>query len=696
MERCRLFHTHHAPTGAWASLTFGAPGTGVSIDVQEPNVKRSGSLLIGEAVPGEIRTLGFADQPKEELTAEGDEEKKKQYRNPLEAFHLYREEDITRFLTPSRDIFQAGNVTVTVHTPYDALPDPKKQDIPPLACVPGILLEVTVDNTRRKVPCTVFFGLLYHDMKQMYAMEQEGMCTIGYRNQWMFAADEAEGAYLVRGMDAVQSLMEGRKMVHQNGPGFLCLRAEAGTRKTLRIAFSVYAKEGSNGARKTEYYYNRYFRNAGQAAKYILAHAEDLEHQSRKVEEEIGERSEDPLRFQLFCQAVRAYYASTQLLVDESGDVRYNVCEGAYLWRNTMDLCADHLVWELKRNPWVVRCIMDEFIRDYSYYDRVRFPNREGLYEGGISFTHDMGCYFTYTPPGSSGYERENDSRKGFYFYMTTEELLNGIYGMAGYGLKTRDVEWMKKQGNIFRDSMTSLENRDDCVPERRNGVLKAVSEKSGRCMLESTTYDALDHSLLEASGNLYVFIKTWCALILLKRCFLLCGDEASAMRAENMLKKCRRSIKLFQKADSPILKANVYQDIEGAVIAAAEAMAVPHMLHVLSEAEEPELFEAMRAHTNACLQPGVCIDPASGGLRLSSTSKNTWPSKSVLTIYVMEEVLGLAVPKEVVREVIGWAQVSAKETTIADQIMSDTKTVVGAVYYPRIVTAALWAGFKQ
>ena len=61
-----------------------------------------------------------------------------------------------------------------------------------------------------------------------------------------------------------------------------------------------------------------------------------------------------------------------------------------------------------------------------------------------------------------------------------------------------------------------------------------------------------------------------------------------------------------------------------------------------------------------------------------------------------MEEVLGLAVPKEVVREVIGWAQVSAKETTIADQIMSDTKAVVGAVYYPRIVTAALWAEIRQ
>ena len=274
---------------------------------------------------------------------------------------------------------------------------------------------------------------------------------------------------------------------------------------------------------------------------------------------------------------------------------------------------------------------------------------------------------------------------------MTTEELLNGIYCIAGYVLKTRDVEWLKKHRQILKDIMTSLENRDDCVKEKRNGILKAVSSRSGLCMLESTTYDALDHSLLEASGNLYVFVKTWCALILLKRCLGLLGEKETEERAETMLQKCRQSIGLFRREDTAVLKANIYQDISGAVIAAAEAMAVPNFLHVLSETEEKELFEVMRLHTKACLQPGICIDEKSGGLRLSSTSKNTWPSKGILTIYVMEEVLGVDVPKEVVENVFTWAQIRAKNTTIADQIMSDTGEVVGAVYYPRIVTSALW-----
>ena len=83
--------------------------------------------------------------------------------------------------------------------------------------------------------------------------------------------------------------------------------------------------------------------------------------------------------------------------------------------------------------------------------------------------------------------------------------------------------------------------------------------------------------------------------------------------------------------------------------------------------------------------------DAATGGLRLSSTSRNTWPSKGVLTAFAMETVLGLELPDGMVEELIGWAQKSAREHTISDQINADTREVVGGLYYPRIVTACLW-----
>ena len=102
MHSNAFFNTHHAPVGAWASLTFGAPGLGVSIDLQEPNVKKSGALMAGVADKTGLHTIAFAELPKQvaNLTAEGDEEKKKaaMLRNPLAAYGVYGEEELTRTL----------------------------------------------------------------------------------------------------------------------------------------------------------------------------------------------------------------------------------------------------------------------------------------------------------------------------------------------------------------------------------------------------------------------------------------------------------------------------------------------------------------------------------------------------------------------------------------------------------------------
>ena len=61
-----MFHTHHAPVGAWASLTFGSPSKGVSIDLENPEVKDSGTLLFGMANGQEVHTIGFTERQKTE------------------------------------------------------------------------------------------------------------------------------------------------------------------------------------------------------------------------------------------------------------------------------------------------------------------------------------------------------------------------------------------------------------------------------------------------------------------------------------------------------------------------------------------------------------------------------------------------------------------------------------------------------
>ncbi len=691
----QFFNTHHAPVGAWASLTFGAPDIGMSIDVQDPVVKRSGVMMAGMANEREIHSIGFCDMPKSnavDLKSEGTQESDRERARRLKAeYGFYDETEITRTLTPSKDTFAAGNVTFTVYTPYDELPDPDNGPIPAISCLPGILMDVTADNTAGDVPCTAFFGMQLYDTKKSHSFEEGGLCGHCHRNEWAFTARQEDGAYVVRGLDAPVHLKNGTRMIHQNGAAFLCLTVPAGEKRTLTVAWSVYAQDSSNGPWNTRYYYNRYFGSLLEGAKAVLDSTDELRRICEKVDGELLREGQDAARVGLFCQALRGYYASTQLMEDAEGHVRWNVGEGAYVWRNTIDLCADHITWELRRNPWIVRSLMDEFIDHYSYVDRVTYPGVPGDYPGGISFTHDMGCYFTYSPHGYSDYEHVNEDRDGFYFYMTTEELLNGIYCIAGYALKTGDAEWLKKRADILPMLMTSLENRDGFCDEMRNGVLKASTTRGGACALESTTYDALDHSLLEAAGNLYVFIKTWCSLILMKRCSELIGENGVAARAERMLEKCRASTELFRWEKHPWLRANAYRELDGAVSAAAEPLAVPHMLGVLDGDTDPRLTGLLKEHCFECLKAGVCLDAETGGLRLSSTSRNTWTSKVILTIYAMENVLHMTLPESVSREVVNWGHVSARHATVADQIHCDTRIAIGGVYYPRIVTSALW-----
>ena len=104
---------------------------------------------------------------------------------------------------------------------------------------------------------------------------------------------------------------------------------------------------------------------------------------------------------------------------------------------NTLDLAVDHVFWELEHNPWLVRNLLDEFVRRYSFYtDEVKVyksdfaPSTETVqvdpsqtppppdeaqlnrpYEtkpGGVSFCHDMGAHNNFSPQGRSSYELAN------------------------------------------------------------------------------------------------------------------------------------------------------------------------------------------------------------------------------------------------------------------------------------------------
>lgn len=644
---------------------------GLSIDFEDPKIKDTASLLVGKVNNGEITSICFS-----------------QDNNLKASYGAVSNDKINRVLTAAKDTYSCGNISFTIYTPHLSIPDPKKYPIDDIHCIPGILMDVTVDNTSNDKDITAFFGINLNDSKRAYSHSDDSVHVLRHKDSWEFCAINTPGSYMLRGIDTIKQLENNQSVLHQNGASFICLNVPTGEIGTITVSWSVYTTTGSNGEIETDYYYSRIFNDLRQVSLTMHKYADEIRSKASAINAEYGDNT---LRKELFYQGLRGYYASSQLLIDKNNEIHWSIAEGGYLWRNTMDLCADHIAWELKHNPWVVRSLMDDFINYYTYTDQVTFSSYPGTYPGGISFTHDMGCYFTYSKKGYSAYERENDTKDGFYFYMTIEELLNGIYCICSYVLTTKDTEWLKQYPTLLDDLMTSLENRDAPTEADRNGILKAQTLRGGKCNLESTTYDALDHSLLDASGNIYIFIKTWCALTMLEKCSELVGNVDVLNRAKDMHSKCISSSSLFENDENSWLKANAYKDIPGAVIAAIEPLAIPYTLGILNINTEPSLIELTKKHLAACMQKGVCIDSVSGNLRLSSTSTNTWPSKSVLTVFVANKVLDTEIPQSIVEGIIDWAQVSASKTTISDQINSETLEVVGAPYYPRIVTAYLW-----
>ena len=690
-----FFMTHHSPIGAYASFTFGAIGKGVSIDLESPRVKEERyDLYAGYSQEGVVMALPFRENisvgvSQLDSSDEGNKEIKREKKN---GWTYFTEKEITRTLTPCVDRFEAGRMMLEVYTPHPQLEDPEKEGLSAYAVCPGMLLRLVIDNQDGDTPATGYLGLGNRVLRYIHSVQTDGLKGLGCKNSWMLLTDADSDAYLLRSFQLDYLLKNDIDILHETGPGAICVKAAPGEKKELFAAFGFYTGDPATCGIETYYAYNQHFKNVREVCRLVLDNAECIMQESAALDIAIEKAVGDPVKLQILGQGVRGYEASTQLTFAD-GKYYYNVGEGAYCWRNTLDLAADHLPWELFRNPWVVRNIMDLYIERYSYHDKVTFSDEPGLYyEGGLSFTHDMGNFVTLSGETHSDYETDKYVDAACYFYMTIEELLNGIYCICAYALQTGDKAWMEKRAEVLRQLLCSMENRDHHDPAKRDGILKATSSRTGQTGKESTTYDALDHSLMDAPGNLYVAVKTGCALIMLKKCFEELGDEAFAARAAGMLALNQASLAKF-KTEEGYLRANLYSDTDSRVLAAVESLAVPYMLGLTGEAME-SVKELLLAHIRICMQEGYCIDEITGGVRLSSKSNNTWVSKVILSFAVIEKVFGIGLEKEyptAMRELAHWCQISAKDDTISDQVLTTERKVIGGCYYPRSASTAIW-----
>ena len=723
----RFFMTHHGPMGAWSSLTFGLPGRGASIDTQRMVVDDTANLLVGVARgKGQVRILPFYRNRSIDPTTQ-------EFGGPNRRLGHWRAiapAEITRRLAPCVDEYRADGFAFRTFSPLPALPDPREGATLEYETCPAILLELEVDNTGGAAPCWGFLAMEHKRPGSQHSLawvEGSGIVGMGWRDEWALAAEErAEGVHAIRG--DLTRIEDGTPWCATSGDaGGLMIAVPAGERRTLTAAFGFYHHGPATQGIPSRYWYAKHFPGAVEVCRAALGWADRIRNDCRELDAEAARRCADPLKRELFSQSVRAYAANASLLAaDADGKPMYSVCEGQFEWRNTLDLAADHLPWELWRNPWVVRNIMDFYIDRYSYRDQVRFGGEAKLYPGGIGFAHDMGNDTCYTPPGGGGYEKPDDP---FYSFMTTEELLNGAYCAVGYALVSGDREWAAARGQVFADILTSLQNRDGPDAASRTGLPKGETSKVGGSH-EITTYDCLDPSLKSARGNLYIAVKAWCAYLLLAEVFDQIGGAEKAPRPSSgqadsryagLAAEARAAARLaagslagFFDAERGAFPSNLAERSTSTMIAAVEPMGVPLFLGLgdgpdgkrglatfsprrscLSPfSDHSELIEKLSRHVRTCLQTGNCVDAATGCLRLVSSSTNTWPSKGFLSVFVLEDFFGIDVPREhptVMREFAHWMQVTAAERTCSDQIEADTRKLLNGSYYPRMVTSSLW-----
>jgi hypothetical protein len=244
-----------------------------------------------------------------------------------------------------------------------------------------------------------------------------------------------------------------------------------------------------------------------------------------------------------------------------------------------------------------------------------------------------------------------------------------------------------------------------------RSGDVGFAQFDSTRCAggQEITTYDSLDHSLAQTRNNIYIAVKSWATYWSLALMFRELGDTAGKTRCEELAAKvasvvCEQAVDgvlpaIFEKSN-PGYSSRILPAVEGCVYPlyfVNTGFAGCTLQQIYATPSEKRMFEVLRDHTrNLLLDPERRNLFADGGIKLSSTSNNSWMSKIAIFMHVTRRVFHLdADPAiaEVFRHAdaahVKWQTEGSSYWACCDQIVSGEGKA--SRYYPRIITSALW-----
>jgi len=701
------FHAHHAPQGAYATFTcgrFGAGG-GPTIEGTQP---ANMDLVIGYADGGTddmhalpfFRGAGLADFSDFATDAATP---------PRNRRLLLAEPE--RNYQRSVDTWTAGDFSFAIYTPVRPLPDPEAVGEAALAPVvlPAVAARLTLTNssavTRRLV-----FAITVGRQCRLLGDEVPGAKAVAWGTDLGIAARDVPGLEAWVAFSELEYLSSNRSHLLGKTCGF-ALEVSPGQTRSLDLSFGFCRTHVVTTGLECRYFYTRFYPSLQSVLQAGIERHESLRLAAVAQASELEQRIPDQHQRFLLAHSERSYWGNTQLL-EHAGRPLWVVLEGEYAMINTLDLSVDMAFYEARNQPWALRNLLDQFALRHSYVDRLNRPASDargmelghirdpeivkGLISppverdlpGGISFTHDMGVAGQFAPVGTSSYELAGVI--GCFSFMTAEQLVNWILIAASDVFVTGDEAWLGLKLPVLRSCLSSLQNRDDPEPARRNGL---VSLDSARCAgtFEITTYDSLDSSLGQARNSLYLASKTWAAWHALRLLFERAKLPELAAEARTSAARLEQTLSDWYDPNLGYLPA-LRQGCSSAILSAVEGLVFPlfWQQHDLLDrtGSHGRLLSQLERHLLRVLQPGLCLFP-DGGWKLSSTSDNSWPSKIFICQHVAERVFGIRPASESHSAHASWQQLGCADWAMTDQCFAGLGK--GSKYYPRGVTSWLW-----
>lgn len=697
MKITPFYNVQHSPIGAFASFTLGFPGAkgGLGLELKQP-ANEAVYIGVEAAKSNDFDFLPFFSDSIDPTQLFDQNAKKQKATSSLRCFS---EKQITRSLQLTSDTWQAGDLTFKIFSPYGKVPEPSPKNDKELqqAVLPALVAELTIDNRKGKKARRAFFGYkgedIHSNMRTATLPGKQGVGVAHGNRTGIFSNDpkvQFKQAFTIEEILQPPANAEN----DSNGLGQVgVLTFTIPARKIAKIYFAICFYRGDRILTEipSRYYYTRYFDSIESVAQKALPLIPALIRKSEKADLTLSKSKLSLEQQWMVAQSVHSYYGSTQFL-EADGKPFWIVNEGEYRMINTFDLTVDQVFFELKHHPWTVRNELDWYRDRYSYRDQVRFPGDKKLYPGGISFTHDMGVANSLSHIGKSSYER--GGLHGCFSYMTHEELVNWLLCALLYVKQTKDHAWAKKNLRTFQECFQSMIQRDHPVAARRNGVMKL---DSSRCLqgAEITTYDSLDVSLGQARNNLYLAVKCWATYVGLDWYFETYGT--SKLSAEARLQAERGAFTVAHSLrpdgtvpaileDSPI--SHILPAIEG--LAFPYIMGLDKALH--KKGPYGSLIQTLESHIQNVFKVGICLFK-DGGIKLSSTSDNSWLSKVYLIQFILRKILVYPngkIMEQADKTHLKWL-LHPEESYWAWSDQMILGVARGSKYYPRGVTSILW-----